>query len=116
VNCIAHPTGRLINEREAMALDIDALAREAARTGTALEINANHYRLDLKDQHARRARALGARLVISTDAHAIDQFAQMQFGVLTARRAGLTCGDVLNAGTLAEVRRFVRAKRPRPGA
>jgi DNA polymerase (family 10) len=111
VNCIGHPTGRLINEREAMPLDIDAVCRAAARTGTALEMNANHYRLDLKDQHARRARELGVKVVINTDAHAIDQFAQMRYGVLTARRAGLQQGDVLNAGTLADLRAFVQAKR-----
>ncbi|HPM22873.1 MAG TPA: DNA polymerase/3'-5' exonuclease PolX, partial [Phycisphaerae bacterium] len=96
VHCIGHPTGRLINERDAMPLDMEAIAREAARTGTALEINANYYRLDLKDQHARLARDLGATILINTDAHATDQLEQMEFGVITARRAGLRKGDVLN--------------------
>ncbi len=111
VNCIGHPTGRLINEREAMPLDVDAVAQAAARTGTALEINANYYRLDLKDQHARRARDLGATLCINTDTHSVDQFDQMRFGVLTARRAGLRAGDVLNTRTAEEVRAFVERKR-----
>ncbi len=113
VNCIGHPTGRLINEREAMALDMEAVAREAARTGTALEINANNYRLDLKDTHARLARELGAKLVINTDAHATDQFDQIRFGVMTARRAWLRRGDVLNARPLRDVVAFVAAKRAR---
>ena len=98
VHCIGHPTGRLINERDAMPLDMEAIAREAARTGTALEINANYYRLDLKDQHARLARDLGATILINTDAHATDQLEQMEFGVITARRAGLRKGDVLKIG------------------
>jgi DNA polymerase (family 10) len=111
VNLIGHPTGRLLNKREAMALDIDAVAREAARTGTALELNASNFRLDLKDQHARRARELGALLCINTDAHAVDQLDELVFGVTTARRAGLCKGDVLNTWTAAQVRKFVRRKR-----
>ena len=111
VNCIGHPTGRLINERDAMPLDIEAVAKEAARTGTALEINANHYRLDLKDQHARLAHELGAMISINTDAHAIDQLDQMRFGVITARRAGLCKKDVLNTRTAKEIAEFVASKR-----
>ena len=112
VNCIGHPTGRLINGREAMPIDIQAISQAAARTGTSLEINANNYRLDLKDQHARLARDLGAQLVISTDAHKIDQLDQMRFGVTTARRAGLRKGDVLNTRSASEAAKFVAAKRP----
>lgn len=113
VNCIGHPTGRLINEREAMSLDMEAIVREAARTGTALEINANFCRLDLKDQHARLARAQGAKVMICTDSHATDQLEQVDFGVLTARRAGLRRTDVVNTGSAAEVRAFIQAKRSR---
>jgi DNA polymerase (family 10) len=115
VNCIAHPTGRLINEREAMALDLEAICQEAARTGTALEINANNFRLDLRDEHARLARAHHVPIVISTDAHAVDQFDQIQFGVLTARRAWLRRGDVLNTRAAKDIRAFVAAKRATKG-
>ena len=118
VNCIGHPTGRLINERDSIPLDIEAVCREAVRTGTALEINANYYRLDLRDQHARVARDHGATLVINTDAHAVDQLDQMHFGVLTARRAWLRDHDVLNTRTIREVGHFValkRSRRPTPG-
>jgi DNA polymerase (family 10) len=111
VHCIGHPTGRLINEREAMPLDMEAIAKEAARTGTALEINANYYRLDLKDQHARLARELGATIAICTDAHVIGQLAQMQFGIITARRAWLCKKDVLNTRAAKDVAAFVAAKR-----
>jgi len=112
VNVIAHPTGRLINKRDAMPIDIEAIAKEAARTGTALEINASSYRLDLRDQHARVARDLGATLCINCDAHHREHFKQMRFGVQTARRAWLRKQDVLNTRGAAEVAEFVRAKRP----
>ncbi|MBL8879569.1 MAG: DNA polymerase/3'-5' exonuclease PolX [Phycisphaerales bacterium] len=111
VNLIAHPSGRLINRREAMPLDVETIAKEAARTGTSLEINASTYRLDLKDQHARLARDLGAKICIDTDAHSTDQLDQMPFGVMTARRAGLLRGDVLNAQGPEAIREFVLAKR-----
>ncbi len=115
VNLVAHPTGRILLKREAMPLDLEAIAREAAATGTALEINASDYRLDLKDQHARLAASLGARICINCDAHAGDHFANMPYGVMTARRAGLRRGDVLNAQDADSVRAFVRAKRERLG-
>ncbi len=115
VNVIAHPTGRLINKREPMPIDIEALAEAAARTGTALEINASTYRLDLKDQHARLAHERGVMICIDTDAHAVDQFDQMPFGVLTARRAGLTPTAVLNTRSAAEIRAFVERKRRNAG-
>ncbi|MBK8915953.1 MAG: DNA polymerase/3'-5' exonuclease PolX [Phycisphaerales bacterium] len=115
VNVLAHPTGRLINKREAMPLDIDAISRAAARTGTALEINASAYRLDLRDVHARLARDNGATLCIDTDAHAVEQLDQMRFGVLTARRGWLRRQDVLNTRTIDEVRAFVAAKRAAAG-
>jgi DNA polymerase (family 10) len=113
VSLVAHPTGRLLNKRDAMPLDIEAVAKEAARTGTALEINASTYRLDLKDQHARLARDLGATICIDCDAHSTDQFDQMPFGVMTARRAWLRKGEVLNTRSAGDVMAFVQAKRKR---
>ena len=71
----------------------------------------NYYRLDLKDQHARLARDLGAMIAINTDAHATDQLEQMRFGVTTARRAWLQKGDVLNTRTAKGVQAFVASKR-----
>lgn len=111
VNVLAHPTGRLINKRDAMPLDIEQIARAAAANGTALEINASTYRLDLKDQHARLAADCGATISINCDAHSTLQFDQMRFGVLTARRARLRRGQVLNTWPLEKVREFVGAKR-----
>lgn len=113
VNLIAHPTGRLINRREAMPLDIERIAKAAAENGTALEINANHYRLDLKDTHARLARDLGATLAINCDAHNPGNFELMRYGILTARRGGILKGDVLNTRSVDDVRAFVQKKRER---
>ncbi len=99
VDCIAHPTGRLINRREPYAVDLDAVMRAAVETGTFLEINAHPSRLDLNDIHAAAAKRFGIPIVISTDAHSIDGLNVMQYGILQARRAGLTSGDVLNTLT-----------------
>ena len=96
-----------------MTLDIEAICREAAETGTALELNANSYRLDLKDQHARLARDAGVVLSINCDAHGPEQFEQMRFGIATARRAGLRCGDVLNTWSAKKIVEFVERKRKR---
>jgi len=111
VNVIGHPTGRLLGKRDAMPLDIEAVAAEAARTGTALEINASNYRLDLKDQHCRLARDAGAVISINTDAHDTAQLDEMRFGVLTARRGWLRKQDVLNTWTARKIQSFVAAKR-----
>ena len=86
VNCIAHPTGRLIGQREPMDIDIAAVIRHAAQTHTALEVNANPYRLDLKDTHCKMAIEANVLLAIGTDAHNIDSLALMGFGVATAAR------------------------------
>lgn len=115
VNLIAHPTGRMINRREAMPLDMEEVARAAAETGTALEINASHFRLDLKDQHARLAIERGAMLCIDCDAHSVEDFNQLPFGVMTARRAWARRANVLNTLDVAGVREFVNAKRKRLG-
>jgi len=96
VDAIGHPTGRLIERREPYALDVPALIEAAARTGTMLEINANPDRRDLNDIHARAAAQAGASILIDSDAHGVERFDVMRWGVATARRAWLTAGDVAN--------------------
>ena len=113
VTIIGHPTGELINEREGYQFDVDAVFRAAARTGTALEINANPARLDLSADLARHARELGCTIAIDTDAHYLDDMDNMLFGVATARKAGLTKEQVLNTRPLPDVLRFVQTKRER---
>lgn len=111
VCAIGHPTGRLINRRPAMELDMERVVQAAAESRTMLEINASWQRLDLKDIHVRQARAAGVTLVINTDAHSTDQLDQMRFGVITARRGGARKDDVANTGTLANLRKLIQEKR-----
>jgi DNA polymerase (family 10) len=96
VDIIGHPTGRLLGTREPYEVEIERVIEAAARTGTALEINAYQERLDLSDVHARRAAELGVKLAIGTDAHHVDQLWMMDLGVHTARRGWVTRKDVLN--------------------
>lgn len=96
VDCIAHPTGRLINRRDPYEVDLDAVMKAAARHGTLLELNANPARLDLNDIHASAAKRLGIPIVINTDAHSTEGLNVIRFGIKQARRAGLTAKDVLN--------------------
>lgn len=111
VNCIGHPSGRLLGRREAMNIVWEKVFEAAARTGTALEVSAAWHRLDLKDAHVRRASELGCHFAINTDAHAIDQLDQMPLGVQTARRGWATRDSVLNTGSVEDIRNFVAAKR-----
>lgn len=96
VNCIAHPGGRLIGNRENYPVQWDKIFTVAARTGTAMEINAQPARMDLSDELARQAKEAGVKLVIGTDSHAENQFQYMKAGVALARRAWCTAEDILN--------------------
>jgi DNA polymerase (family 10) len=96
VDIIAHPTGRLINRREPYAVDMEKVFDAAAKHKKLLELNANPARLDLHDLHCAAAKRHGIPIVISTDAHSIDGLDVMQYGVLQARRGGLTAADVAN--------------------
>jgi len=113
VSCIGHPTGRLLGQREAMDLDIAAVIEQAAQTHTALEINANPYRLDLKDLHCKMAAEAGVKLAIGTDAHSTEGLGLMHFGVATAGRGWATKDDILNTLSPAKLKSWLRAKRPR---
>lgn len=96
VNILVHPTGRLIGERDPYEVDLDAVFETAKRHGKAVEINASPSRLDLNDQHARRARELGVMLAIDTDTHFLDQLENMELGVAVARRAWVEPDQVIN--------------------
>ena len=96
VDVIAHPTGRMIPNREGADLDMDAILAAAAEQRTALEINAHPSRLDLDDIYARRAVEMGIRLSINTDAHSDSDLDLLHFGVATARRGWVKAEDVIN--------------------
>ncbi len=107
VDIIAHPTCRLLGEREPVAIDLEAVCRAAARKNKVLEINAMPDRLDLNDVHAFRARDLGARLAIGTDAHSINHLRLMRFGIGVARRAWCEPQNILNTSSWNELRAFL---------
>jgi DNA polymerase (family 10) len=96
VNILAHPTGRKINRRKPIAMDVETVLARAAELGVAVELNASPNRLDLKDTHLVLARELGCRIVISTDSHRVAELGTMRYGVEQARRAGLEPRHVLN--------------------
>jgi DNA polymerase (family 10) len=103
VDVLAHPTSRLLPGREPSAVDMEAVFKAAAKTKTILEINAMPSRLDLKDIHAHRARELGVKLIINTDAHCTEHLGFMRFGVGVARRGWCQAGDIINTRPLKEV-------------
>lgn len=111
VTIIGHPTGRLINARAGLPLDFEPIFKAAADTGTALEINAGWPRLDLDDLRSRAAIAAGVTLSINTDAHSTDGLKELALGISVARRAGAEAKNVLNCMTLAQVQKFITAKR-----
>ncbi|HEY4666073.1 MAG TPA: hypothetical protein VIH26_02095, partial [Anaerolineales bacterium] len=112
VDLIAHPTGRLIGEREGADLDMDAVLEAAARSGVILEINANPQRLDLNDIHARRAIEMGIPLAINTDAHHPDHLAFRNYGVGVARRAWVTAEQVVNCWRPKRLRDWLASRGP----
>jgi DNA polymerase (family 10) len=107
VSAIAHPTGRIIGRREAYQVDLDAVFAAAKKHGKLLELNANPARLDLHDMHCAAAKQHGIPIVISTDAHAPTELDVLRYGILQARRAGLTKADVANTRTWPQLKRLV---------
>jgi DNA polymerase (family 10) len=109
VDAIAHPTCRLLGEREPVAVDLEAVFRAAVKYNKALEINAMPSRLDLKDIHVYRARELGVKLIMGTDAHSTAHLGFMRFGVGVARRGWCQPKDILNTRPLEEILAFLRS-------
>ena len=102
-NILGHPSGRLINEREAYRVDMDRLLEAAAERRCIMELNAHPERLDLNDRHCRQARDRGVMLAISTDAHSVQGLNNMKYGIYQARRGWLAAADVVNSRPLAEL-------------
>jgi DNA polymerase (family 10) len=113
VRVIGHPTGRLLGDRDPYDLDLDEVMKEAARTRTCLEVNANFHRLDLNDFHCRKAREMGVHVIISTDSHTYDDMLNLPYGVATAQRGWIEKDSVLNARPVEEMLSF-KTKLPSP--
>jgi DNA polymerase (family 10) len=107
VDVLGHPTGRLIAEREGLSPDIERVAAAAADAGTALEINADPARLDLRGEFVRVAVDAGATVAVDTDAHAPGALEYLRYGVHTARRGWCEPGDLLNTRPTERLRSFL---------
>ncbi|HEY0734942.1 MAG TPA: DNA polymerase/3'-5' exonuclease PolX [Herpetosiphonaceae bacterium] len=103
VDCIGHPTGRLLLRRQGADLDMDVILEAAAETGKVLEIDGSYPRLDLDAEHAKRAIAMGIPIAVDSDAHRTSELAGIEYGVMTARRAWARAEDIVNCHTWEEV-------------
>jgi DNA polymerase (family 10) len=110
VDILAHPTGRLLPDREGADLDMEAVFAAAAEAGVALEINSHPNRLDLDDPHARRAKELGIPIAIDTDAHSEEDLDRLFYGVAIARRAWLGKEDVINAWPVEKLLKWLKKR------
>jgi DNA polymerase (family X) len=110
VDCIGHLTGRKLNKRGPVEIDLDRVIEKALETGTFLEINSQPDRMDLRDVHARAAREAGLKLVIDSDGHEIGAQDYVEFGVGIARRAWLTKDDVVNTRTWKQIERLQKKR------
>jgi DNA polymerase (family 10) len=104
---LAHPSGRLIGEREGYSVDLPKVIAEAKAHGCFLEINAHPSRLDLDDVLARAAKDFGVKVAIGSDAHSAPGLSQMRHGVDQARRGWLEAADVLNARAWGDLERLL---------
>ena len=113
VDIVGQPTGRLLGRREPFELDVEAVLQAASELDVAVEINANPNRLDLNDVHARRAKELGVKVVISTDAHSVQRLDHISYGVDQARRGWLDREGVLNTMTVNQLRDWMGRRKTR---
>ena len=110
LNILAHPTGRLIDERKPYELDVEQVLQAAHERRCILEVNAQPDRLDLSDVHCKAAKELGLKLVISTDAHCTGDLHFMRFGIGQARRGWLEAADVVNTRAWKDLQKLLKRK------
>jgi len=110
VTIIGHPTGRLINEREASDTDWTKVFRAAQSNDKIFEINSQLNRLDLTDDLVKEALEYGIKLIVNTDAHATDQLYYLKYGIDVARRGGCTKADIINSLDLEDFVRIIKSK------
>jgi DNA polymerase (family 10) len=105
---LAHPSGRLLGERDAYNVDMERIVRKAAKRGCYLELNAHPERLDLVDVYCRMARDEGVLVSVNSDAHGVQEFDNLRYGIGQARRGWLEKGDVLNTRSLAALQKLLK--------
>lgn len=110
VDILGHPTGRLINQREPSDMDVEAVIREAAKTGTAMEVNSSPERLDLDDVYVKMAMDAGCLLSIDTDAHSRSNYNLLEYGVHTARRGWATAESIITTWPLKKLEAWLEAR------
>jgi len=111
VTVIAHPTGRLIGERDAYEVDMEEVFSAAKEAGKAMEINAYPLRLDINDAYAKRAREMKIPIMINSDTHVINQLDFMIYGVSVGRRGWLEKDDVINTRNVKNLIKWLRQSR-----
>jgi DNA polymerase (family 10) len=111
VDILAHPTSRQINKRAPIEVDLEEVFHAAKAHDVAVEIDAQPQRLDLNDVHVHRAREIGVKLAIDTDAHSVDQLRYMRYGIDQARRGWIEKRHVVNTMPWAEFRRWLQRRR-----
>jgi DNA polymerase (family 10) len=110
VDILFHPTGRIINRREAYEMDIAQIVRAAKETGTVLEVDAYPDRLDLNDECVRMCVDAGVKLAIDSDAHAAAHFGCLECGIAQARRGWANKSDIINAWPIKEALAFLKKR------
>lgn len=111
VNILAHPTGRLLLEREPYDADFERVIRRAVETGCILEVNAHPERLDLSDSHCRLVRDAGGMVAVSSDGHSTSDFRNLDYGVSQCRRGWIGPDRVANTRPLRELKKLLRRRR-----
>jgi DNA polymerase (family 10) len=109
-NILAHPTGRIIQERKPIDVDMEKVMEGAGERGCFLEVNSAPDRLDLSDEHIRMAGELGLKLAVSTDAHTLNHLNNMKYGVDQARRGWLEKEDVINTRSWSALKKLLKRK------
>jgi len=108
VDIISHPTGRILKQRDEYQIDFDKILKVAKETNTILEINSSPVRLDLKDINIRKAKKIGVKMVINTDAHRIEQLELIKFGIAQARRGWAEKKDIINTQSLSKLVKYFK--------
>ncbi|MGC9968302.1 MAG: DNA polymerase/3'-5' exonuclease PolX [Minisyncoccia bacterium] len=108
VDILFHPTGRIINRREAYEVDMEAVIAHAKKTGTVLEIDAYPDRADLKDEYVRKCVEAGVKMSIDSDAHSPTHFPYLEYGIAQARRGWAEKDDIINAWPVEKMKKSLK--------